>query len=100
MTPEASSIPEQPKEAAKSAVSALKEATSSQPEAAAQDAAAAAKDILPEAPKELPNPFQGFFSGAELPPFMQHLITLQSLCECLELASPVAVHCHVKALPT
>ena len=71
MTPEASSIPEQPKEAAKSAVSALKEATSSQPQAAGQDAAAAAKDLLPEAPKELPNPFQGFFSGLEMPPFMQ-----------------------------
>ena len=62
-TPEASSIPEQPKEAAKSAVSALKEATSSQPKEAAQDAAAAAKDLLPEAPKELPNPFQNLFSG-------------------------------------
>jgi len=62
-TPEASDIPEQPREAAKDAVSAVKEATSINPEEAAKDAASAAKDVLPEAPKELPNPFQGFFSG-------------------------------------
>ena len=62
-TPEASNIPEQPKEAAEDAVSAVKEATFNKPEEAAKDAASAAKNVLPEAPKELPNPFQGFSSG-------------------------------------
>jgi hypothetical protein len=62
-TPEAANIPEQPKEAAKDALSALNAAAQEQPEQAAQEAASTAKEALPEAPKELPNPFQGFFSG-------------------------------------
>lgn len=41
----------------------MKAAAPEQPKQAAQDAASAAKEALPEAPKELPNPFQGFFSG-------------------------------------
>ena len=64
-TPEAADIPEQPKEAAKDALSAVKAAAPEQPKQAAQKAASAAKEALPEAPKELPNPFQGFFSGKQ-----------------------------------
>ena len=30
----------------------------------AGEAASAAKDVLPEPPKDVPNPFQGFFGGA------------------------------------
>ena len=61
--PEAASIPEQPKEAAEDAISAVKAATPEQPLQAAKDAVSSEKDSLPEAPKELSNPIQNFFSG-------------------------------------
>ena len=49
---------------AEKAVPAVKSALLDQPQQAAKDAASAAKDTLPDAPKDVPNPFQGFFGGA------------------------------------
>ena len=65
--------PEQPKEAAKDAVSAIKAAAPEQPKQAAQGAASAAKDALPDAPKELSNPLSGLFGGARLSSDAKHI---------------------------
>ena len=58
-----SAVPEAPQQAAKDAASAVQSALPGKPVEAVKDAAAAAKDNVPEPPKQLPNPFQSFFSG-------------------------------------
>jgi len=41
----------------------VKSALPDEPQQAAKDAASGLKDSLPEAPKDIQNPFQSFFSG-------------------------------------
>ena len=77
--PEAASIPEQPKEAAKDAISAIKAAAPEQPKQAAQEAASAARDALPDAPKELSNPLKDLFGGARPSAVAKHISNPSSM---------------------
>ena len=43
----------------------MKSAVPDEPQQTAKDAVSAAKDALPEAPKDIPNPFQKLFSGEQ-----------------------------------
>ena len=83
--PEAANIPEQPKEAAKDAISAIKAAAPEQPKQAVQDAASAAKDALPDAPRELSNPLSGLFGGARPSAKAQHISNPSTLVYKLHL---------------
>ena len=71
--PEAASIPDQPKEAAKDAISAIKAAAPEQPKQAAQEVASSAKDALPDAPRELSNPLKDLFGGARPSAVAKHI---------------------------
>ena len=86
--PEAASIPEQPKEAAKDAISAIKAAAPEQPKQAAQDAVSAAKDALPDAPKELSNPLSSLFGGARLSANAKHISRPSTIIYGLHLPCP------------
>ena len=86
--PEAASIPEQPKEAAKDAISAIRAAAPEQPKQAAQEAASAAKDALPDAPKELSNPLKNLFGGARPSAVAKHISNLFTMTYKLHLPCP------------